>query len=213
MEPIAVSSNCHFEHRPAAFTLIELLVVISILGILMMLVSPTISSITEGNNLSRSAHQLANQIRLARQNAAVQNRVIEVRLIRLPSVSAKGYNATQLWTTLPPDITTGTETMKPDGRAIPLPQSIVIAEDSTNLSPLLASISTVNTMPTHGANANASYVAFQVRPSGVIVPTLGIADLYLTLVPARFGGQSTFPANYAIVQINPNTGVPLVYRP
>ena len=196
-----------------AFTLIELIVVMSIMMILMTMVTPMVSSIVESNNLSRAGQLVADQIRLARQMASAGNRTVEVRLIQAPALSSTGYSAIQLWTATPPRGDNTTETMKQAGKAIALPQSTVISQDSTALSMLLSNVATTNTMPSGGIYSNAPYAAFQIRPSGAVTPTMNMNVLYLTIVPSRYATQTTLPKNYAIVQINSNTGTPLLYRP
>jgi hypothetical protein len=53
----------------------------------------------------------------------------------------------------------------------------------------------------------------QIRPSGIVTPILSMSNLFFTVVPASFANSSQRPANYFVLQINPLTGVPLVYRP
>lgn len=187
-----------------AFSLTELLVVISIMVLLSSAAVPALSSLMESNELTRGGQMVADQIRMARQIASSRNVSVEVRLVKTDALSSTGYNAVQLWTSQ----LTGTNAAS---RMISLPKSIAISENPS-VSDMLGSLST-KTMSTVG-NPNASYTAFQIRPSGMVSPTMSMNGLCLTVVSTRHAKASdALPSNYVTVQINPNTGTPLVYRP
>lgn len=194
--------------RPFAFTLVELLVVISIIAIMMALVVPAVTSLLASSNLSQGGRIVADQISLARQIASTRNCTTEVRLIEL-SGTGQGYNGLQIWVS-----GTGNSTI-PAGKIVPLPQAIAISENKTNLSKMLSYL-TSGTMPS-GVAAGASYVSFSLRPSGEVVPVLGGASdrssLYLTVVPARLAASATLPPNFVTIQLNPDNGSPLLFRP
>ena len=74
--------------------------------------------------------------------------------------------------------------------------------------------SSTGTMPAAaGSTDNAPYVAFQIRPTGVVTPPIAMDDFYFTVVAAQFADATALPDNYVTVQINPQTGTALIYRP
>jgi len=171
--------------------------------LLAALTVPALSSLMQSTDLARGGQVVADQVNLARQTASAQNTVVEMRFIELPGRA--GYSAVQLWRS---DSTGG---MKPVRGLLTLPQSVTIAPNP----PLPGALGDLPTgsMPADSPVANASYAALQIRPSGQVTPVLAMSNLFFSVIPAAFADESQLPPNYFLVQINPLTGIPLVYRP
>lgn len=193
-----------------AYTLIELMVVIAIIGALLAVSVPALSSLLESNNLTRGGQMLADQIGLARQIAAAKNKAVEVRLIKSDPAFTNGFSGIQLW------IADETGGYKTANRLASLPKGILISEQPA-ISAAFGStngLSATNSMPSNvGAVSNLKYAAFQIRPSGTITPSLAMSNATLTVVSSKFASNSSLPKNYVTIQINPLTATPLVYRP
>jgi uncharacterized protein (TIGR02596 family) len=189
-----------------AFSLVELLVVVAIMGALFLIAMPVVNSLLDANNVSRGGQMVADLVNQARQTASSRNRAVELRLIKVPSRSAKGYSAAQLW------MTDATGQSREYDRAVQLPQTVVVAETS-QLSQALPLMSK-GTMPsTVAVGGGQDYVAFQVRPNGLVTPAQEMKNCYVSVVSIRSADATSFPNNFAMVQVNPLTATPLVYRP
>lgn len=192
-----------------AFSLIELLVVIGIMGILLVLAMPAVTSTLEGNNITRAGETVGDQIVLARQIASTRNLAAEVRFIKVPARSAEGYSAVQIWTTDARGASAAAN------KAVLLPEGVVVS-DRANVSPLFSlPLSPAGSMPS-GAHVGSAYGGVRMRASGAISPPAAQADrkqLYVTLVNSRFATSAQVPANFITVQINPDTGNTEIYRP
>lgn len=189
--------------RRAGFSIVELLVVVAVLGVLMVLTLPAVSSLMQSSDLTRAGQMLADQINLARQMASAQSTVAEVRLIELPGRT--GYTGIQIWKA---DSSGDLKAARPLAR---LPQAVAISGNTAH-SAAIGSLG-AGTMPGGGAAANAPYVALQIRPSGFVTPVIGMSSLFFTVMPEARIAESDLPPNYFLLQINPLTGAPLVYRP
>lgn len=194
------------ERRIRGFSIVELLAVMAVVGILLALTVPAMTSLMESSNLTRAGQMMADQVNLARQIASARNTTVEIRLVRMEDASS-GYEAIQLWTN------DAAGNAKPLGSLSLFPQSTSIAGNTAVLSRML-SIGSDSTMPANsGAGSNKKYRSFQIRPNGLVTPTLPMERCYLAVVGSRYAGDSQLPKNYVTVQINPQTGTPLVYRP
>jgi len=215
-------------HR-SGFTLIELLTVVAIMGVLLYLVTPVISSLLESNNLTFAGQTVADELAVARQYAASRNQTVYVRFI-VPTGSAyQGYTALQIWRADPANpgnYVAVDHTTK-------LPTGIEISANST-LSPLVAvgngsndlAGSSTSAMPA-GSSIAGNYVAFTVRPDGnVVAPNppsqaatvtnaafMSLPYYFLTLLPVRYDASATLPKNYVTIQINPDTANAQIFRP
>jgi type II secretion system protein H len=66
--------------RRRGFTFLEILVVVVLLGTLMAMVMPTLGGVAEGARLRSSTRSVANIMKVARTEAILGNRIVEVRM-------------------------------------------------------------------------------------------------------------------------------------
>jgi len=187
----------------SGFSLVELLVVVAIMGVLIAVALPAMTSLMQSSDLTRAGQMLTDQVNLARQIASAQNTVVEVRLIQLPGRT--GYTGIQLWKA------DSTGDLKAVRNVMTLPPPMAISSNPTH-SAAIASLPT-GSMPSGSSVANAAYAALQIRPSGFVTPVLEMDKLFFTVMRDTLTTDSQLPPNYFMLQINPLTGAPLVYRP
>jgi uncharacterized protein (TIGR02596 family) len=205
--------------RRRAFTLLELLVVMAVAGILLSLVLPVFQSMGDAAKIKQAASCVVDQIDAARQWAEVNGATVQVRLLMAPGQS--NYTGIQIWS--------GDEKLILD-KPVGLPEGVAIVADPS-LSPMLDRMCTGEMPGTESSHsesrwAGGRFAAFRVRPSGAIelappsssTPRSRVyssnprSELYFTVAPDRPTGGEV-PANYATIQLNPDTAHPLLYRP
>ncbi len=202
--------------RCSAFSLIELLVVMAIIVILMAAAVPALNSVLEGGRLTQATTLIVNQFTLAKQNATTENKNITLRVIRKDTSSP--YDRIQLVRL----DSAGNAT--PMLRVATLPTQTAIASDPS-LSSIMG-IAESAADPTKdpsipGLETSYRYVQFTFRPRGSLetfrTPDnlgLNIEDnWFATVVFARHASDSSPPANFATIQIDPVNGGVQVYRP
>lgn len=186
------------------FSLIELLVVMAIMMLLLSLAAPAFTSIAMGSNLNRGGQIVADQIKLARQEAVSKNREVEVWFLNLAEGTTPGWRGMLLVRV------EENGTRVPAGRITTVPEGILISTNSTangSLSPLLMATNSITTnFSTFG---NLTYRAFRFRANGS-ASALGTNN-FLTLQQAAAPGSP--PPNYYTIQVNPVTGKVTTYRP
>ena len=213
------SEKLHDKNSPA-FTLIELLVVIAIIGLMASLLVPSLTSIFSGAKISTGVETVFGALSNARQLAATKNRDIEFRLIEMqdpafPSSSSQ-IRAVQV-------LEVREDGTYQVGKARVMPSGIIISATSQMSSvcdPSLNNVQATASDPSISSIARTyKYRSFRFRPDGSInlksiLPA--VDNYYLTLYDEKFkpsGGGAIPPANFATIQLEPATGVAILYRP
>jgi prepilin-type N-terminal cleavage/methylation domain-containing protein len=229
--------------RREGFSLIELLAVMSIMAILAAATIPQLQSVLQASAITQGGQTVAEAINTARQMSSTRNLSVQVRLVNLAyltNVSATGFNAVQLWGT-PSGATTAIPLGRL--MVLPAPVVISQNTTNYSPLLFAAGNGTtiaMGSLPTMSvANGLAPYASFSINPSGMITlsssylsslasPTQQaiMPSLYLSIVPANYGAATAAPSmasppvsvagapkDYLIVQINPDTGSTLIYRP
>lgn len=194
----------------SAFSLIELLVVIAIIGLLMTAAVPALNSVLENGRLTQAAALLVNQFSLARQRASAENKNITLRFIRKDTSSP--YDRIQLVTL---DSATNAT---PVTRLTTLPMQTAIASD-TGLSSLMSltesSANSARDPSIPELGTSYMYKQFTFRPRGSLDgdPLTMPTNCFATVVLQRNASNTTAPANFATIQVDPVNGGLQIYRP
>jgi len=193
--------------RSRAFTLLEMLIVLAIAIVLFSFIAPAVTSISQGNALTRGGQNITDTLLLAVEEAMTRNRAMEVRLIRIPSDSGESlaYRGVQVWGAKE---SSGTFTsLTPIMR---LPRGVVIAE-SLLLSPLLQSPNALSgKVAVNGVERD--YTAFVILANGSLKGGQP-AQSYLTVLLEKDAGTDSAPSNYFSIYLNPATGKVRTFRP
>lgn len=174
-----------------AFSLVELLLVIAMLGILLVLVIPAITSISSNFQVTRQGQIVADNLVLARQMATSRNRDFELRFFETPGSEPR-------WSFQIMEVGTG----KSASRKYVFPDPVII---NKALSPLVTGATSTGT--TNGA----TWYAIRFRSNGRIAASLDNSNNYLTI--QLRSAETNAPANHSTLQINPVTGRIASYRP
>jgi uncharacterized protein (TIGR02596 family) len=219
-------------HSPnqRAFSLLELLVVILIIGIVAVFVTPAVTTILRGSQLSQAEQIVTDQIKLAHQYAVTKNRSIQVRFIRYGDPETPGekkdvpttgaYRAIQVFEIL------DSGAILPLDKPQLLPQSIVV--NSGSLSTLISDTSmkvvTASKEKTpdgggdpalpRGIDWNYQYVAFTfLRDGSTNLKATGVAWCVTLHNINEKSAISAPPANFVTLQVDPVSGSLRIFRP
>ena len=191
----------------SAFSLIELLVVIAIIGLLMTAAVTALNSVLENGRLTQAATLVVNQFTLARQKATAENKNITLRLIRKETSSP--YDRIQLVT-----LDSANNAM-PVSRLTTLPMQTAIASDTALTSLMSLTESTASSakdpsLPELGTSYLYKQCTF--RPRGSLDLNIQ-SNWFATVVLQRNAFNTTAPANFATIQVDPVNGGLQIYRP
>ena len=217
-----------------AFSLLELLAVIFIIGIIAVFVTPAVTTMLKGSQISQAEQIITDQFKLGRQEALIRNHNVQLRLIRFGDPEMPGEKAADPKT----GYVRAIQLMEvlDNGAIVPiyqpqiLPQSVIV--DRTALSTLVND-PTLSTpvqakqarnvsdgsggdpaMP-KGIDWNYDYVSFRFRPDGST--TLSSTSGTIWCVTLRNFNDppkgSTPPANFVTLQLDPVSGTVRIFRP
>jgi len=207
--------------RESAFTLVELLVVVAIIGVLATLVTPAVTTMMKGSQLTQASQMLHDQLAFARQSALTKNRPVEVRFYRYGDPEMPGekasepgsgrFRALQCFEIL--DDGTASALTKVQK----LPASVVLDSGST-LSPLIAKPKTwtATDQAAKIPRVGTSYECrvFRFLPDGSTDLPKGSSLSFVTLHGFNDGDLLTKPpANYATIQVDAYNGHIRSFRP
>lgn len=189
------------------FSMIELLIVISLLSVLFLLTAPALNSMLTANDLTSAAQAISDQCAFARQQALARNRSVELRFI---AGGTNNFPALQLWGQV-----AGTN-FRPLGRVITLPARAVITT-ANGRSPLLTDTTALTAGATNfgGTIGQANYRALTFRANGSPYATLKSGpsgNNFFTIVSLRDIANPE-PPNYVTLQVTPENGRVLTFRP
>jgi uncharacterized protein (TIGR02596 family) len=186
--------------------LIELLVVVAIIGLLMTAAVPALNSVLENGRLTQAATLIVNQFTLARQKASAENKNITLRFIRKDADSP--YDRIQLVTL------DSANNATPVSRLTTLPMQTAIASDTalTSLMSLESTASSAKDPSLPELGTSYLYKQCTFRPRGSLDLNIQ-SNWFATVVLQRNASNTTAPANFATIQIDPVNGGLQIYRP
>jgi len=200
----------------SAYTLIEILVVITIIGVLSTLALPSLTGIRGASNIGLAVETVQGALTNARQLAVTKNREIEIRLIEMADPSGPAARNQMRAVQILELRENGSYSA---GKVRSLPSGTIIGASETVTS--LSSLANVTASGSDSAIPRVSrdykYRSFRFRPDGTLnlQSLLPSADSYfLTIYDEKAKlGSSSLPPNYATIQLEPDTGAVVLYRP
>ncbi|NJK91392.1 MAG: Verru_Chthon cassette protein D [Blastochloris sp.] len=203
-------------NKQRGFSLVELLVILGILGLLVGVSIPALTSLSKGADLGSAGKSVTGQLELARQTATARNLWIELRIYETMNRSGKKfYNSLALFSVGEDEDGDGQpDEFRPEGRVVGLPRGVVFmpsGEYSTLISE--APQSGQASIP---STRDANYVAFRFKPDGSVsleAKPISGSSWTLTLVAEKDVEASVLPADYVRISLSPQIGTTQLSRP
>ncbi|MBP7948448.1 MAG: Verru_Chthon cassette protein D [Verrucomicrobiales bacterium] len=202
------------------FTLIEILVVLAIIGILLVLSFPSMESVFRGSRLTQAGEHLRSQLVLAQQNAANQNKSVEVHFYKFDDPdtveTAEYVTAYQIFLLKPnaqkPQSPTAAPELERIGGLQKLPPGIGLAENEKISSLLSQKLwrddpkDEVRGLVGKGSTS-LGYFAVQFRPDGSLaLPSKDKWFLTLMSIDTLRTKKEEAPPDYICLQVDPDNG-------
>ncbi|MDB6137139.1 MAG: Verru Chthon cassette protein [Verrucomicrobiaceae bacterium] len=206
--------------KPAGFTLIELIVVVAVIALVTASIAPQVFSTMAATRITSAGESLSFQISLGHQLAVSGNQEVEMRFYEYEDStspgSLKSFRALAMVRAAGVFGGTGSTALGQQlSDTFYLPSGVVIS-NSPKLSPPLTKISPEQDREGVIKKASATYRAFRFYPDGSTdLPQHSLAanQCYFTVGEERVMADGTIPKNFYAVQVDPNTGRTVSYRP
>lgn len=207
----------------AGFTLIEMMVVVAVIALLTISVAPMVFDTMTATRITSAGETLAAQISLGRQLAVSGNQDVEVRFYEYEDVNEPGSGRVVHAVVLMRSA--GNFTPGANGAVLAqqltdtfyLPSGIVVASGAKLSPPLYRLPANQDRENIIKKSGSATYRAFHFYPDGSTdLPQNSIPanQSYFTVGEARLmASGNAIPKNFYAVQVDPNTGRTVTYRP
>jgi uncharacterized protein (TIGR02596 family) len=205
-----------------AFSLVELLTVMAVIGILTTVSMTGIASLISSNHVNEATSIVQGQLELARQTAKTLNRSVQLRFYQNNAAATSSIGSMQIVVPAEPSTT---ETDQPVEKPTLLPQSVIIADSTNDLSLTAFPYNSGYFNPALPANFSCYILTFS--PTGTITATdntgkpvsptpSGTVYWKLSIVPQtqyRAKGSVGMLQNYATFYLNSVNGTYSCARP
>ena len=190
MIEIALSAKMIHQKRNG-FSLVELLVVMTVIGVLTTLSITGFASLMLSNHLNEATSVVQGQLELARQTAKTLNRSVQLRFYKDQNNTASAASIDSLQIVVPAETST-TEVDQPVEKPTMLPQGVIIADSSADLSLKDfqggSSVIFASFNPQPASNYKDCYI-LTFSPTGAITTT---DDQGKTLYPSAQGTSTVY---------------------
>jgi len=133
MIDIVPSHKSAFRSRKG-FSLVELVTVMAIIGVLATVSMTGLASLMSSNHLNEGTAIVQGQLELARQTAKTLNRSVQLRLYQDQNNTSAAAPSIDCLQVVVPAENSATETDQPVEKPIFLPQNVIIADSTTDLT-------------------------------------------------------------------------------